>query len=126
MTFQILLDGEIRIAEVYFFICIHGEDDNSKMGLALVSIYSRPHPSLLQLSANTLWSCEHRGDASLRFIDVKMIQAVVAMVPHRPAVGGRAEEERYFMVEKPGFDVAVMAGVDQETPENEGELEGGP
>ena len=76
-------------------------------------MYSRPDPSLLRLSVNTLWSCEHQGDAALRFIDVKIIQSVVAMVPHTPAIEGVDLGERFFLVEKPGFDVAIIAGIQE-------------
>jgi hypothetical protein len=48
------------------------------------------------------------------FIDVKSIQSIVAMIPHTPLVDGRQESERFFLVEKLGFDVAVMAGVEEE------------
>lgn len=41
------------------------------------------------------------------------IQAVVAMVPHAPAIDGQEARERFFLVEKPGLDVAVMAGVEE-------------
>jgi hypothetical protein len=76
-------------------------------------MYSRPDPSLLRLSVNTLWSCEYEGDAALRFIDVKIIQSVVAMVPHTPAIEGVDLGERFFLVEKPGFDVAIIAGIQE-------------
>jgi hypothetical protein len=82
--------------------------------VALVSLYSMPHQELLRLSSNTLYSCEHNGDDSLRFIDVKTIQAVVAMVPHTPAIGHQEPSDRFFLVEKPGFDVAIMAGFEDE------------
>jgi hypothetical protein len=90
--------------------------------VALVSLYSTPHRELLHLSSNTLYSCEHHGDNALRFIDVKTIQAVVAMVPHTPAVGHQEPSARFFLVEKPGFDVAVMVGFEDELegePEDE-------
>lgn len=84
------------------------------MGLALVSLYSRPDETLLSLSVNTLWSCEYQGDDALMFIDVKIIQAVVAMIPHRVELPGFPPSERFFLVEKPGLDVAMMAGVEEE------------
>jgi hypothetical protein len=83
------------------------------MGLALVSLYSKPDESLLSLSANTLWSCEYQGDGTLMFIDVKIIQSVVAMIPHKVEIPGFPPSERFFLVEKPGLDVAVMAGVEE-------------
>ena len=42
------------------------------------------------------------------------------MVPHTPAIGHQEPSERFFLVEKPGFDVAVMTGFEDEL---EGEAE---
>ena len=89
------------------------------MGLALVSLFSRPDQTLLLISANTLCSCEYQGDDALRFINVKTIQAVVAMIPHRPEIEGRPPSERFFLVEKPGLDVAIIAGVEEDVPRDE-------
>jgi hypothetical protein len=50
----------------------------------------------------------------LKFIDVRCICAVVAMVPHAPAIGEQPARERFFLIEKPGFDVAVISGVDED------------
>ena len=85
----------------------------------LVSLFSRPDPSLLSLSVNTLWSCEYQDDLALKFIDIKTIQAVVAMIPHRLAIEGCPPSERFFLVEKPGLDVAVMAGTGEDMPGEE-------
>jgi hypothetical protein len=115
---QILLNNEIRLAEVYFFVHISREEED--IGLALVSLYSNPDPSLLDVSCNTLWSCEYQGDSALKFIDAKSIKAVVAMVPHTPTIEGRDTHERFFLVEKPGFDVALMAGVEEDIQDDEG------
>jgi hypothetical protein len=80
----------------------------------LVSLYSRPCPTLIKLSVNTLWSCKHQGDSGLLFIDIKYIQSIVVMIPHAPVVDGQQSIERFFLVEKLGFDVAMMAGVKEE------------
>lgn len=71
---------------------------------------------------NTLWSCKYLGDNALKFIDVKAIESVVAMIPHRPSIEGQPLEDRFFLVEKPGFDVAIMSGVEEDLPgdDNEG------
>ena len=69
--FQILLDNEIHLAEVYFFIHLTHKGHN--LALALVSLYSTPNPKLLEVSHNTLWLCEYQGDLSLKFINVKSI-----------------------------------------------------
>jgi hypothetical protein len=78
--------------------------------MALVSPYSSPHQDLLNFSRGTLWSCTFGGDASLKAVDVKTILSVVAMVPHMPFPGGR---EHFFLVEKPGLDIALLGGVDE-------------
>ena len=108
---QILLDNEIRIAEVRFFTILRCGD--SEVSVALVSLFSKPDPTLLELSVNTLWSCKYQGDSALVFIDVKSIQAVVAMIPHVPAIDGQVAHERFFLVEKPGLDVVVMSGAEE-------------
>jgi len=89
------------------------------MGLALVSLYSKPDDYLLSISANTLWSSEYQGDGALKFIDVKTIQSVVAMIPHKPEIPGLPPSERFFLVEKPGLDVAMMAGIEDDVPGDE-------
>jgi hypothetical protein len=38
---------------------------------------------------------------------------MVAMVPHTPAIEGVDLGERFFLVEKPGFDVAIIAGIQE-------------
>jgi hypothetical protein len=83
----------------------------------MISVYSAPHQGLLQLSYNTLWSCTHHGDNSLIVIDVKSILAVVAMVPHQPFL--QDPIKRYFLVEKPGLDVATLAGHIEDAPDEE-------
>jgi len=61
-----------------------------------------------------LWSCKYLGNSELEFINVKCIQAVVAMVPHAPMIDGQEARKRFFLVEKPGLDVAMMAGAGEE------------
>ena len=36
------------------------------------------------------------------------------MIPHALLVDGQPASDRFFLVEKPGLDVAVMAGVEEE------------
>jgi hypothetical protein len=79
----------------------------------LISLYSTPEPRLLKASHNMLWSCEHQGDLALQFIDAKIIQSVVAMIPHMPVIEAQQLGEHFFLVEKPGLDVAVIGGMDE-------------
>lgn len=70
---------------------------------------------LFEFSYHTLLSCTNAGDACLQVIDVKSILSVVAMVPHLPFPGDTSE--RYFVVEKPGLDVASLGGVAEDVPD---------
>ena len=78
--------------------------------LAVVSLYGPPDKWLLEASHDTLWSCENQGDDGLVVIEVREINSVVAMVPHRPRINGKDAQDRYFVVEKIGLDIANMGG----------------
>ncbi|KAF8810988.1 hypothetical protein BYT27DRAFT_7253126 [Phlegmacium glaucopus] len=105
--------SETRFAEVlyYFRTLIHGVEKV----LAMVVFYSLPHRDLLDLSYNTLLSCT--PEMGRRVIDVKSIRSVVAMIPHHPFPGDT--QKRYFVVEKPGLDVAWLGGSTEVAPEEE-------
>ncbi|KAG2741861.1 hypothetical protein P692DRAFT_20879761 [Suillus brevipes Sb2] len=77
---------------------------------------TEPHPDheLLELSFHAASSCKQiEGD--IRVIDVKSITDVIGMVPHRPTLPSGVTEDRYFLVEKPGLDIATF-GVAYEGP----------
>ena len=93
--------------------------DGDEKALVLVSLFSNPDPTLLRLSVNTLWSCKYLGNSTLKFINIKCIRAIVAMVPHAPAIGEQPAHERFFLVEKPGFNVAVISGIEEDASEVE-------
>jgi len=105
------MNGKIWIAEVYFFIYL--SRNSSDIALALVSLYSRLDPTLLRVSVNMLWSCKYQRDSALKFVEVKCIQAIIAMIPHIPVIEGQEACEHFFLVEKPGLDVAMMAGMEE-------------
>jgi hypothetical protein len=62
-------------------------------------------------SSYTLLSCQYQGNSSLEVIDVKLISAVVAMVPYEPTMN--ISGENFFVVEKPGLDIAQVGGDDE-------------
>ncbi|KAG6825165.1 hypothetical protein H0H92_004520, partial [Tricholoma furcatifolium] len=84
--------GKIRFAEVLFYFRTQIHDE-------------------FQTLAMTLYSCT--PNASLEVIDAKTIIAVVAMVPHQPFEG----RQRYFLAEKPGLDIAIRDGIQEEDSE---------
>ncbi|KAI6046196.1 hypothetical protein EDC04DRAFT_2558492, partial [Pisolithus marmoratus] len=73
--------------------------------ITLVTLYSHPHPHLLEQSYGILASCTKLGEVSLQVVKISAIQAVVTMVPHHPVINGVAED-RYFLVEKMGMEIA--------------------
>jgi hypothetical protein len=89
------------------------------MGLMLISLFSRLDQTLLSISANTLCSYKYQGDDALRFINIKTIQAVVTMISHRLEIEGHPPSERFFLVEKLGLDVAIIASVEEDVPRDE-------
>jgi hypothetical protein len=48
----------------------------------------------------------------VQIIDVSRIISVVAMVPHK-LEKHRAEEQHYFLVERPGLDVVRLGGSEE-------------
>ena len=41
------------------------------------------------------------------------------MIPHRLEIEGYPSSEQFFLVEKPGLDVAIIAGVEEDVPRDE-------
>lgn len=58
-------------------------------------------------------------------IAAKSIQSIVAMIPHKVSSTSDSDHSdshtvsRFFVVEKPGLDVAALCGIIQEVPEDE-------
>jgi hypothetical protein len=103
-------------AEVQYYFRLQLED-NAEVTLAMVSCFSSPDKTLLDVSHNTLRSCTFLDQGGLAVIDVKYINSVIAMVPHQPFDGDSVQ--RYFVVEKPGLEIACLGGVEEQVPENE-------
>jgi hypothetical protein len=95
--------------EVLFYF--HVNIDDTTDTLAMISLFGPPDLTLLAASSHTLWSCKNQGDAGLIIVHAKDIISVVAMIPHQPIIAGQPVEDRFYVVEKPGLDVANMSGV---------------
>lgn len=104
-------------AEILYFAILRV--DASIYPVAVVSQYGPPHDALRRASSDTLLSCE--ANIRVSVVDVKKITSVVAMIPHNPIVGGIELGDRFYIVEKPGLDVAVLGG--REEAVNEAELQ---
>ena len=55
---------------------------------------------------------------ALRFVNVKCIQAVIAMIPHMLVIEGQEAHKCFFLVEKPGLDIAMMVGMEEAMTED--------
>ncbi|KAL1937343.1 hypothetical protein VTO73DRAFT_13804 [Trametes versicolor] len=112
-----LADG--RIAEVRYFF--EGAAHGDTFALAMLSVFSAPDADLYRETFGVLWACNYAGDTSRVVVDAKDIVSVVAMVP-LPCTPAEADEpdaaqkyeERYFLVEKPGLDIAFLGGYAQD------------
>ncbi|KAI0349119.1 hypothetical protein OH77DRAFT_1507564 [Trametes cingulata] len=112
-----LRDG--RFAEVRYFL--EGTAAGDLFTLAMLSLFSPPDNTLLRESFGVLWACDYGGANSRLVVDAKSIVAVVAMVP-LPLTGTEARDgqtaarygSRFFLVEKPGLDIAFLGGITQD------------
>ena len=100
---QFNANGEIKFGVVHFFFRIQLENNGPFTTLAMISLYSPPHPTLLAQSEGTLLSCTYL--ATFLVINAVDIRQVIAMVPH--TVNG---QQRYFMFEQPGQDMTNLGG----------------
>ncbi|KAI0827285.1 hypothetical protein BC628DRAFT_1318376 [Trametes gibbosa] len=104
-----------RFAEVqyYFRYKIAGVD----RAFAMVAPFLGPDPDILKESEGAVLACRYRGAVARHVVPVQEIVSVVAMVPLplTPQEATRPDaqdlrENRYFVVEKLGLDVAFMGG----------------
>ena len=98
--------GEVE----YYFRLQFGDTVQS---LALVSMFSPPDQELLELSHGAIYICRSGGVDALTVVDVKLITAVVSMVPdYQVTVKGEIviPENRFSLVEQPFLKLAVLCG----------------
>lgn len=87
-------------------------DEVSTKTYAMISLYGRPDRAILAQSSRALWACEYLGSENLHIVRVEKIRSVVSMIP-LPALPGE-EDGRWFVVEKPGIDSAIMTGHEED------------
>jgi hypothetical protein len=76
-------------------------------------MFSPPDQDLLELSHRAAYICHHGGPDMLTVLDVKAINAVVAMVPdYQVTVKGNiiTPENRFSLVESPFLKLAALCG----------------
>nr|GAT61113.1 predicted protein [Mycena chlorophos] len=98
-------NGRPRIVTVaYFFLAA---DDHA---LALGTKFSPPDEALLTQSHGTVWSS--KGPDEMIVFEATHIESVVGMVPWV-----RDGQEEYFLVEKPGLELATLGGYEEDDTE---------
>ncbi|KAF5371026.1 hypothetical protein D9615_010032 [Tricholomella constricta] len=105
---KLLYNNEVEFGDVRYYFRFDTTNTITRT-LAVISLYSRPDYGLLEASS----------DARLVVVDVKCITAVVAVVPHSTGILGENWEDRVFVVEKPGMDISLMAGVVEQFQEED-------
>ncbi|EIW87263.1 hypothetical protein CONPUDRAFT_41273, partial [Coniophora puteana RWD-64-598 SS2] len=120
---KIAEEGRTFIGEVLYFAQLDVKDEQTGEwrweGVAVVELYSEPDSDLLTLSSRTFATCKRLGPQYTHVVNIKQIAGVVGMVPHRPTLLSGIEEDRFYMVEKPGLDVATFVGNDEEDERDE-------
>ncbi|KAG7085705.1 hypothetical protein E1B28_003249 [Marasmius oreades] len=113
---KISLSMELRYAEVlYYFTVMQG---NTRFTLAAVTLYSCPHPDILEKSLKMLKVCTKEEDVQI--IDAKWIVEVVGMIPFRRAEiswDDKEEVNEYFILEKFYSNVVIHSVEDEESEE---------
>ena len=91
--------------------------------LAMVRLYSLPDPGYYSKSYGALIVCRRGNEQATRVIEATSIQSVVAMpkFPLLPSEVGviPSPDELYYVVEKPGLDVFVPSGANEEAQTDE-------
>ncbi|KAJ2990285.1 hypothetical protein NUW54_g8515 [Trametes sanguinea] len=115
-----------RFGEVQYFFLM--DIQGTTHALAMIAPFSAPDPTILAESENTVIACTAPVASDREVIKVSAISSVVAMVPLPPKPSeqsalGDAGSMRFFVVEKPGLDVAVLSGLEQDNVDHEGDKE---
>lgn len=121
---QYICDGKPAFGDVQYFF--RADINGETRTLALISCFGEPDQHLVEESYGALGVFTYRGEDAFKVIDVKQIQAVVAMVPFHEL--GDVDEtlkdgvlkkgSQYFLVEKLGLAMAHMGGYEDSTDDN--------
>ena len=105
------INGTSAIAEVEFFFRLQFGD--VVHSLAVVSKFSPPDQEILRLSNHAAYICHHGGTDALMVVDVKIINAVVSMVPdYQVTAEGEiiVPDTRFSLVEAPFLKLVTLCG----------------
>ncbi|KAF8874896.1 hypothetical protein BD779DRAFT_1450538, partial [Infundibulicybe gibba] len=124
LLLQVIFQNRTQFMDIqYFFRLSFGDTVHT---LALASMFSPPNLQLLQASFQVVYECHHQGDQALVVFDAKEIQSVVAMVPSfqiSPDGQITRPETKYFMIEKPGLDIATALGIVEDGEDGDDDIE---
>ncbi|KIK82168.1 hypothetical protein PAXRUDRAFT_154393, partial [Paxillus rubicundulus Ve08.2h10] len=91
------------LGEVHYCIECCFDESNSTEALAIISLYSLPHPDLLHCLSQTYISCIHQGDAGVVAVNIKSIEVVITMIPEV-----WFGENHFYMAPHPGGAIAYL------------------
>ncbi|KAF8803072.1 hypothetical protein BYT27DRAFT_7226131 [Phlegmacium glaucopus] len=98
---SIILNIDFAEISFYFQLSIISNGERADETFALISTYSS--------------TCTHGRVENMEIIPVKKILSVIAMIPYK--LSENDPEPQYFLVEKPGLEVARMGGVEESIPD---------
>ncbi len=106
----------------YYLNLSFGGDNGGRFPLALVSVFSDPDYQVLQDSFGTCYICQYQGDTALKMVDVKSIQALVAMIPDYHVTEDGAiitPEDTYFLMEKLTLPITQRFRLEEDEEDDE-------
>jgi hypothetical protein len=108
LTFEDIQEAHINDDENDEELEYHDDEIYHFITVAMVSVYSRPDPELLQKSMQSVWSCKYHDSEALQLVSAKSIQSVVSMIPHRPKLQSGVVEDCFYLLEKPGLGLVTV------------------
>lgn len=81
--------------------------------LALISLFTKSKPNLLQHSYGTLFVYAYQGNLSLAVVNVLQIITVVAMLPILETTQIQSAQKLCYLIEKPGLNILHIGGIDK-------------
>ncbi|KAJ8089116.1 hypothetical protein PM082_014364 [Marasmius tenuissimus] len=103
-----------HVGEVHFYF--EDEIEGKKRHLAAISLFGEHNSELYEMSSKTYRTMQHFRDIDVHVVEVKDILSVVIMAPdlrYRTKIQDGTEDNRWFMVEKPGLAISALQGYNE-------------
>ncbi|KAJ7574951.1 hypothetical protein C8J56DRAFT_1064098 [Mycena floridula] len=109
---KVHINDKVEIAEIRYYVLL--KIGQRQKAVAVMSLYSAPHPQLLAESSGMYWSMQHLGDTQVMVVDIQAIQSCVAVIPDQQygkVHQDGTEKDRWYLGERPGLKLLAMIGL---------------